>query len=55
MKKRRVIDVGCGGCELSRDLLRHLFEEIHFLDNNKHAVAEAYKLKNEFKLKAKVF
>ena len=55
MKRKRVIDVGCGGCELSRDLLKDEFQELHFLDNNELARAEAYRLINEFKLEAKVF
>ena len=34
MKRLRVIDVGCGNCELSEDLLSELFTEIDFLDVN---------------------
>ena len=28
MKKKRVIEIACGGCELSRDLLKDEFDEI---------------------------
>ena len=38
IKRERVLDVGCGGCELSRDLLRHKFKEIDFLDSNVEAI-----------------
>ena len=31
----RAIEVGCGGCEVTRDLLKNRFDEIHFLDQCK--------------------
>ena len=50
MKRERVLDVGCGGCELSRDLLRHKFKEIDFLDRNVEAIKIAMRLKLDFNL-----
>ena len=53
IRRKTVIDVGCGGCELSRDLLKDYFQEIHFLDDNEEAIAEAIHLRNEFDLKCR--
>ena len=38
MSRWRVIDIGCGGCELANDLLAPMFKEIHFLDRNEDAI-----------------
>ena len=44
MRKFRAIDVGCGNCELSEDLLSDLFTEIDFLDINQDAIDKANNL-----------
>ena len=55
MKRESVIDVCCGGCELTRDLLRHQFEEIDFMDESLEAIDVAKRLKLEFSLKSEFF
>ena len=42
MKRKYVIDIGCGGCELVRDLLKDYFWEIDMLDYADKAIDEAH-------------
>ena len=41
MRRFRAIDVGCGHCELSEDLLSEIFTEIDLLDINQEAIDKA--------------
>lgn len=44
LSKERVIDVGCGDCKLSEDLLFNIFQIVHMLDVDKECIEKAKKL-----------
>ena len=43
----RVIDVGCGDCQLAAELLAPRFEEIHLLDVDDEAIKAAMLMKHK--------
>ena len=47
MKKNTALEVGCGACHVSRDLLQHQFAEIDLMDQAADSIAIARRLKDE--------
>ena len=55
MGTMRALDVGCGGCEVSRDLLRWKFDAIDFLDRSSNAIIKATKLKHLYNIEGDTY
>lgn len=55
MKTGRALEVACGGCEVTRDFLREVFEEVDLMDQCAESIALARQLKEEYKIAGAVF